>query len=194
MTLRGLMAEIKDASSPLHGFFEERFSNTAGICRRFAAEAGDLLVPSSGAPAGTIGTASDWLLRFLVNPHPDVDLAMVGAAKIGVKMMLALADLSEAIGATLRRYTGGWVSGPGDAMLDHDERFLELTGPLDPASSFLNGLTFDGPVAGSTTDPGLLASVLGARVAHGRVPCRSRGALARPPQPLQPEQRRCMAA
>ncbi|MBR7828219.1 hypothetical protein KDK95_18035 [Actinospica sp. MGRD01-02] len=48
---------------------------------RFRARApADFLVPSGAANAGTIGTAADWLLRFLRHPAPDLHIPLSGAS------------------------------------------------------------------------------------------------------------------
>lgn len=77
-----LTSHLKDVESPVRRFFEERLGNASGLQRSFRERAGYLVVPGSAANAGTIGGATDWLLRFLVTPTPDVHLAFAGAERI----------------------------------------------------------------------------------------------------------------
>jgi len=78
-----LTAEISNIRSPVRRFLNERF--TAGlrdVQRRYRENARPLAVPGNDANPGTVGTAADWLLRFLVYPQPDVRLALSGASFI----------------------------------------------------------------------------------------------------------------
>ena len=61
--------------------------------------AGPIVVPGVSreeADPGTIGTAADWLLRFLVYPSPSLRLAAYGAGLCG--MLPAVRDLAAMLG------------------------------------------------------------------------------------------------
>lgn len=97
---RALTGELADTASPVRKFFDARF--TAGlreVQRRYREAAPSLVVPpvaASEANPGTIGTAADWVLRFLVHPHPDLDLAMVGCANcVAAGIRITRATLAE---------------------------------------------------------------------------------------------------
>lgn len=102
-----LTAEIKNIRSPVRQFLDERFtSGLRDVQRRYREGAGTLVVPRSDANPGTVGTAADWLLRFLIHPSPDVHLAMAGAALCrmdGVDLVPALAGITESLGVPLPR-------------------------------------------------------------------------------------------
>ena len=53
-------------------------------------------VPREAADAGTIGTAADWMMRFLVHPNPSLRLAAQGASLCG--MLPALRELAVMLG------------------------------------------------------------------------------------------------
>jgi hypothetical protein len=92
-------------------------------------------VPRAEANPGTIGGAADWLLRFMVCPDPDVDLAIAGASHLAPGMMMGIAELAMRLG------------------------IARLPEPLGMGSSPRSGSvhTFTGPVAGSSVDEELLA-------------------------------------
>lgn len=79
-----LTATLRQKSSPVRRCINDRFPSLADLRhtdlpRRYRAGAGPLLVPRSDANPGTVGTAFDYLVRFLIHPHPDITLAMAGA-------------------------------------------------------------------------------------------------------------------
>jgi hypothetical protein len=53
-------------------------------------------VPREAADAGTIGTAADWMMRFLVHPNPSLSLAAEGASLCG--MLPALKEMAFMLG------------------------------------------------------------------------------------------------
>jgi hypothetical protein len=74
--IRGpLTYELALKDSPIRQFFDDRL--TPGLKDAQAAyrtAAGPLIVPGvprEAADAGTIGTAADWMMRFLIHPNPD---------------------------------------------------------------------------------------------------------------------------
>jgi hypothetical protein len=123
---------LDDPMSPVRLFLEERFPSLRDIQRRYRENAPALVVAGSEANPGTVGTACDWLLRFLVHPQPDVSLALTGGGFIPQHLPglgAALFDLCDSLGIP----TGGSMPPPAS------ER------------------TFTGPVGGSTVEPEVLA-------------------------------------
>jgi hypothetical protein len=138
--IRGpLTAEIAKVDSPVRGFLNDRFTNgLRDVQRRYRVAAPPLVVPAASpgdANAGTVGTAADWLLRFLLHPQPDMHLAELGVmqcAYANIDLEAALVDIIESVGAS------------GSSMAAY------------PVSEERR-LTFTGPLPGSTLDPVRLA-------------------------------------
>jgi hypothetical protein len=99
---RALTGELSVKDSPVRQFFDVRFlTGLRDIQGRFRAGAGSLLVagaPQEEANAGTIGTATDWLLRFLVHPAPSLHLAALGARLC--QRLPALDEIATSLGYT----------------------------------------------------------------------------------------------
>ena len=97
---RALTGELDLKDSPVRQFFEARFgSGLRDVQTSYRAAAGPMLVPGvppAEANAGTIGTAADWLMRFLVYPTPSLELAAAGAGLC--KMLPALRAIAEQLG------------------------------------------------------------------------------------------------
>jgi hypothetical protein len=104
-----LTAEIANPRSPVRQFISERF--TAGLRDlqgHYRVGAPSLIVPAvprAEANPGTVGTAADWLLRFLVQPRPSLELAANGALLCGARraapstgMLAALGDIASSLG------------------------------------------------------------------------------------------------
>jgi hypothetical protein len=147
--IRGpLTTEIADVHSPVRQFLSDRFtSGLRDLQRRYRQGPPALAVPAvppAEANPRTVGTAADWLLRFLLHPRPSLKLAAVGAALSGprgsgprdmpapvtepdVGMLAALGEIARSLG--LGR---GEIAGKGEA-------------------------TFTGPLRGSDADPEHLA-------------------------------------
>jgi hypothetical protein len=95
-----LTYEIAQKDSPIRQFFDDRL--TIGLKEAQAAyrtAAGPILIPGvprEAADAGTIGTAADWMMRFLVHPNPPLRLAVQGASLCG--MLPALKELAFTLG------------------------------------------------------------------------------------------------
>ena len=72
--IRGpLTAEVADVRSPVRQFLSERFTSGLRACNAATAEVPRRWLspaPSGEANPGTVGTAADWLLRFLLIPGP----------------------------------------------------------------------------------------------------------------------------
>jgi hypothetical protein len=109
---RPLTGELDNPDSPVRRFLQERFSvGLREVQRRYREAAPPLAIPAlprGEVNPGTLGTAADWLLRFLVHPRPSLDLAATGA--MFCNSLPALEDLAGTLGmsrADLRR--GRWA-------------------------------------------------------------------------------------
>jgi len=158
-----LTGELADICSPVRQFFDSRFSTgLRNVQSRYRQSAPALAVPPverAEADPGTVGTAADWLLRFLLYPSPSLELAARGALwcgtrprKPGLGMLAALEELAQTLGMTRADFRQG-------------RRF------------------FDGPVEGNSAEPGHLARACWALALLTEVSRRpvvaSRGPLAR---------------
>ena len=99
--IRGpLTYELALKDSPIRQFFDDRLTPGLKDAQAvYRTAAGPLLIPGvprEAADAGTIGTAADWLLRFLVHMNPSVRLAAQGASLCG--MLPALKELAFMLG------------------------------------------------------------------------------------------------
>jgi len=132
---RPLTAELEIKDSPVRHFLDERFtSGLRDVQRRYRQASPPLVVPSPDrqeANPGTVGTAADWLLRFMLHPRPSLSLAVAGAALCGRRsgMVDALTEIAESLGYDT------------DAVLN-----VKVT-------------DFTGPMGGNEADPGQLASI-----------------------------------
>lgn len=99
-----LTEELKDKDSPVRRFLGERFSiGLHDVQRRYRADAPMLVVPTAPrdeANPGTVGTAADWLMRFVLYPRPSLKLATTGALLCGPRARLVnvLADIATSLG------------------------------------------------------------------------------------------------
>jgi hypothetical protein len=131
--LRPLTAELERKESPVRRFLDERFTTgLRDLQRRYRQVAPPLVVPSADraeANPGTVGTAVDWLLRFMLNPRPSLQLAATGAALCRRRsgMVEAFTEIAESLGYDTDAIPGRGVS------------------------------DFNGPVAGNNADPVHLA-------------------------------------
>ena len=64
-----LSGAIKDKRTPLRIYLDREFPNPKQLQQEYRARAGSLVVDSQGAPFGTLGTAVDLLVRFLLDPE-----------------------------------------------------------------------------------------------------------------------------
>lgn len=100
MALRPLTAELGDKNSPVRRFLDERFTvGLRDVQRRYRQPAPPLAVPPADrrdVNPGTLGTAADWLLRFLLHPQPSLALAAIGADLCG--MDDAFTDIAVSLG------------------------------------------------------------------------------------------------
>jgi hypothetical protein len=148
--IRGpLTAEIADARSPVRQFLNERFaSGLRDVQRRYRQGAPPLAVPAAPpaeANPGTVGTAADWLLRFLLHARPSLKLAAVGAA------------LSGSRGAGPRDMPGAPVRGPDVGMLAALGEIARSLGLGRDEMAGEGAAAFTGPVGGNDADPEHLA-------------------------------------
>jgi hypothetical protein len=143
MVLRPLTAELDSKDSPIRRFLDDRFtSGLRDVQRRYRQAAPPLVVPSADrqeANPGTVGTAADWLLRFMLHPRPSLALAATGAALCGRRsgVIEAFIEIAESLGQLaafrevlastllpqLARCPGRWILGPeftGSTLLKAD--------------------------------------------------------------------------
>ena len=111
--IRGpLTYELAQKDSPIRQFFDGRLApGLKDVQAAYRAAAGPILVPAvprETADAGTIGTAADWMMRFLVHPRPSLRLAAQGASLCG--MLPALEELALMLG--FRDDGAGQFTGP----------------------------------------------------------------------------------
>jgi hypothetical protein len=115
---RPLTGELADPRSPVRQFFDSRFGGgLRGVQTRYRQSAPIIAVPPvdrSEANPGTVGTAADWLLRFLLHPSPSLELAGRGAVlcgaeprKPGLGMLAALDELAQSLGMTRADFRRG---------------------------------------------------------------------------------------
>lgn len=63
-----LTSALRDRSSPLRAYLDQRFPLTKPLQADYRATAGPLLVAGGDANPGTLGAAFDYLLRFVLDP------------------------------------------------------------------------------------------------------------------------------
>ena len=110
--IRGpLTYELALKDSPVRQFFDDRLTfGLKDVQAAYRTAAGPMLVPGvprEAADAGTIGTAADWMMRFLVHPNPSLRLAAQGASLCG--MLPTLKELALMLGfrdAGVEEFTG----------------------------------------------------------------------------------------
>lgn len=73
-----LTAALSDRNSPARLFIQERFGRWQDLQARYRESVGPLAVPGGQANPATIGSAFDWMVRFMVHPRPDLRLALAG--------------------------------------------------------------------------------------------------------------------
>jgi hypothetical protein len=133
MIRRPLTAELDIKDSPVRRFLDDRFTNgLRDVQRLYRQAAPSLVIPSAErqeANPGTVGTAADWLLRFLLTPRPSLTLAAKGATLCGRRsgMVEAFREIAASLGYDR------------ETMID------------------AGGTDFTGPTSGNDTAPGHLA-------------------------------------
>jgi hypothetical protein len=100
-----LTRELKKPDSPIARHLRERFPNVRDLRRHYAEAAAGLtpIEPRPGARIayGTLGTAFDWQVRFLVEPAPDLHLAFAGAWLAGKDLFSLCGVLMAEVGGSL---------------------------------------------------------------------------------------------
>lgn len=165
MPLASLTREIDRTESPVRQFLNRFTVGLKDIQRRYRQDAPTIAVEpvdNRAVNPGTLGTAADWLLRFLVHPSPDLHLPMTGAAlQFGPKLLVPLVDLAQVLHVeplSWLPYTRRWRSDPNDLMWAADlaDKLRELESANDaPIRPLQSG--FVGPIPGSAVEPDLLA-------------------------------------
>jgi hypothetical protein len=128
-----LTTELANVQSPVRHFLDSRFTHGLRTVQRWYREdAPDLVVPAADlneVSPGTIGTAADWLMRFLLYPAPSLRLPVAGARLFAprTRMLTALSEIAESLAL-------------GREMLHHPD-----------------DCGFTGPVSGSNAEPEYLA-------------------------------------
>ncbi|MGC4851408.1 hypothetical protein ACLQ3F_29620 [Micromonospora sp. DT15] len=74
-----LTVALSNRASPARLFIQGRFGRWQDLQARYRESVGSLVVPGIQANPGTIGSAFDWMVRFMVHPRPDLRLALLGA-------------------------------------------------------------------------------------------------------------------
>lgn len=167
-----LTKELGNVRSPVRQFFDGYFGpGLRAVQKQYRDAQPSLVVPPAGkqgANPSTVGTASDWLMRFLMHPQPDMRLALAGvmnATLAGIKLLGGFAQVLEAVGIP-------------NAVLADDMRAISGAAPR-PARC-----RFDGPAAGCVADPQVLnracwAIALLTEAFRGGLPAIARGPLGR---------------
>ena len=94
-----LTRELDKATSPVTLFFKQRYPNVKAIQKRYREGAGPLMLDTNCAHTGTLGTAFDWAVRFLLHPQPRPSLALYGARRLPL-LETATIDVIHRLGIT----------------------------------------------------------------------------------------------
>lgn len=132
-----LTAELRNTKSPVTQFIKQRFPNIRHVQQRYRDSVGPLVVDGGDAHPGTLGTAFDWAVRFLVHPQPSVDLALRGAD-------LAIGAY-HTVGSELEPILGAAAT-----------ELAEHLGVVTRADGTCGIARFDGPAAASMVDQDIL--------------------------------------
>lgn len=128
-----LTSELDRPGGLLGRYLRERFPLlrlVQGPYREAAAALVPLLPPEGARIAyGTVGTAFDWRVRFLLHPQPDLRLAFLGAGLLGRRWMALAGELAGEVGGSLHLRLGG--SGPGAAAAATPATAPAAGGPVD---------------------------------------------------------------
>lgn len=100
-----LTREIGNIRSPIRQFLDDWLCpGLRPVQDQYREAAPPLLIPPADkqdAHPGTVGTAADWLLRFLINPQPDMHLPLmgvIGAARAGIDLADGFAEVLQHTG------------------------------------------------------------------------------------------------
>ncbi|WP_147286985.1 hypothetical protein [Nocardia otitidiscaviarum] len=99
-----LTEALKLKGCPLRPYLAQRFPLRKPIFEQYKeTAAGPLVVPgdpSMGGGTGAVGGAFDHLVRFLVDPQPELFLPATGALRFGGRMPTALVELATSLGVS----------------------------------------------------------------------------------------------
>jgi hypothetical protein len=101
-----LTRSLDDKGNPIRRFVDDLLTSKDGLRALrtdHAAVAGQLLVDTEGATAGTVGTAFGIAVTMLIDPVPDFGFAASGAANLGAEPFAAFCELATAVGGTYSR-------------------------------------------------------------------------------------------
>jgi hypothetical protein len=100
-----LTSELDQPARPIARHLRERFPLlrvVQGPYREATARLAPLLPPDGARIAyGTVGTAFDWRVRFLLDPQPDLHLGFLGAALMGRSWLKLAGELMAELGGRL---------------------------------------------------------------------------------------------
>ncbi|MFJ6154282.1 hypothetical protein [Micromonospora profundi] len=140
-----LTVALSNRASPARLFIQGRFGHWQDLQARYWESVGSLVVPGSKANPGTVGSAFDWMVRFMVHPRPDLRLALLGAripplrhAVRELARTLNYSESGDSMGAS--RFTGPAAG----SEVDH-----QLVARACWALALLTGLYWVGPTPGS---------------------------------------------
>lgn len=119
-----LTAALSDRNSPARSFIQERFGRWQDLQARYRGSVGPLAVPAGQANPATIGSAFDWMVRFMVHPRPDLRLALIGVRIPPVRqavhelaLMLGYPDSDGSGGVGTARFSGPVAGSEADHQL-----------------------------------------------------------------------------
>lgn len=119
-----LTAALSDRNSPARSFIQERFGRWQDLQARYREAIGPLAVPGGQANPATIGSAFDWMVRFMVHPRPDLRLALIGVrippvrqAVHDLALMLGYPDSDGSGGVGTARFSGPVAGSEADHQL-----------------------------------------------------------------------------
>ncbi|MFG3689561.1 hypothetical protein [Micromonospora sp. NPDC047740] len=119
-----LTAALSDRNSPTRSFIQERFGRWQDLQARYREAIAPLAVPGGQANPATIGSAFDWMVRFMVHPCPDLRLALIGVRIPPVRqavhelaLMLNYPDSDGSGGVGNARFSGPVAGSVADHQL-----------------------------------------------------------------------------
>jgi hypothetical protein len=102
---------LGEKDSELSRFFEATFPNREELLTRYRLDSPPLSVaPPVGTNPGTVGTAFDFLVRFELDPSPNLFLAMLGAELAGRHYVALLNELVDRLSCRIEEIAVGSIS------------------------------------------------------------------------------------
>lgn len=142
-----LTAALSDRNSPARSFIQERFGRWQDLQARYRESVGPLAVPAGQANPATVGSAFDWMVRFMVHPRPDLRLAMAGVRIPLVRR--AVQELALMLGYEDSDGSGGVGTGQFSGPVAGSEADHQLLARTCWALALLTDLYRVGPAPGS---------------------------------------------